>query len=188
MILKSRSRSVRRLLLGILLMIWMHASADTEDQLRVSIGIKLFPSVLAADTRIYNKKTESGVLHLVVVYQSHITSAEAVVNKMGEMSSLRGIPVRISIHPVTSLGDLMRMPVAGVFIAESLGSELSMLMEIARINSVIVFSPFEGDVERGVHSGMSVRDKILPYLNRHSLDSANIRLKAFFLKVAEVYE
>jgi hypothetical protein len=53
---------------------------------------------------------------------------------------------------------------------------------------VLLFSPFEGDVERGVATGFRVTDKVLPMVNTTSLKLSNIQLKAFFLRVAVKHE
>ena len=55
-------------------------------------------------------------------------------------------------------------------------------------NHIIVFSPFEGDVERGVQCGIAVQARVRPFLNMKSLKSAGVSLKPFFLKVAKKYE
>ncbi len=53
---------------------------------------------------------------------------------------------------------------------------------------VIVYSPFEGDVESGILGGLSIEAQVRPYLNRATLESSHIMLKEFFLKVAKVYQ
>ena len=75
--------------------------------------------------------------------------------------------------------------VVGVFLAEPLHDDLRLVLDFARSRNAMVFSPFEGDVERGAHGGISVRDRILPYINTSALQRDGIRLKAFFTKVAE---
>jgi hypothetical protein len=78
--------------------------------------------------------------------------------------------------------------VGGIFVAEAQPQELRTILDLARSHRVIIFSPYEGDVERGAHGGISVRDRILPYINVHALRLSGIELKVFFLKVAERYE
>jgi hypothetical protein len=51
---------------------------------------------------------------------------------------------------------------------------------------VVLYSPFEGHVERGVPAGIAVEAKVQPYLNLSALQAAGIELKPFFLKVAKV--
>jgi hypothetical protein len=50
-----------------------------------------------------------------------------------------------------------------------------------------VFSPFAGDVEAGVSSGLVVSDRILPYVNVEAMRLSGVQMKPFFLRVAEQY-
>lgn len=65
--------------------------------------------------------------------------------------------------------------------------QLAQLLEFARQWKILSYSPYEGDVERGVLGGVQVTDRILPLVNLHELDALNIQLKAFFYKVAAKY-
>jgi hypothetical protein len=55
-------------------------------------------------------------------------------------------------------------------------------------NSIISFSPYEGDIERGVQGGIAVEARVRPYLNLTALRNAGIRLKSFFMEVAKKHE
>lgn len=50
---------------------------------------------------------------------------------------------------------------------------------------IIIFSPFQGDVERGASGGILISDRILPYLNLETMHLSDIRIKPFFLRIAE---
>ncbi len=52
---------------------------------------------------------------------------------------------------------------------------------------MILYSPFEGDVERGVTAGLSIEAKVLPFVNQRTLEASGVELKPFFLKVAKVH-
>jgi hypothetical protein len=52
---------------------------------------------------------------------------------------------------------------------------------------VIVYSPFEGHVERGVLGGLAVEAQVRPYVNLTTLDASNITLKPLFFKVTKVF-
>ena len=69
-----------------------------------------------------------------------------------------------------------------------MGNNLDDLIEFVQQKQVLLFSPFEGDVERGVTAGFRVTDKVLPMVNMASLKLSNIYLKAFFLRVAVKHE
>jgi len=52
----------------------------------------------------------------------------------------------------------------------------------------MLFSPFKGDVEKVIHSGFVVSDRILPYINLTTIQQSRIKLKECFLKVSKYYE
>jgi hypothetical protein len=162
--------------------------ADTEEELRISIGIRLFPSVLAADQRIANKQNNKGRLPLLIIYRSNQAAATAIAKKIQAESTVKGIPLEVGTLTPEGLSIIEQIPPGGIFLAENIGDELPLAIAFSQKNSTILFSPFPGDVERGVQCGISVRDRILPYINTQSLELADIQLKTFFIKVAEVYE
>jgi len=52
---------------------------------------------------------------------------------------------------------------------------------------VIVYSPFEGDVERGILGGIAVEAQVRPYVNAATLTASNITFKSLFFKVTKVF-
>lgn len=167
---------------------WSPLSADTETELRISIGLKLFPSMLAADERLVDKKNDKGNLHILVVYQDQLGAAEAIARRLTSIPSIKGIPLHITVQAAATIGLNSESGTGGIFLADALGDELAGVIAFAEKNRVLLFSPFVGDVERGVHGGISVRDRILPYINPKSLEQADIQLKPFFIKVSERHE
>jgi predicted nucleotidyltransferase len=78
---------------------------------------------------------------------------------------------------------------AGVLMTQKMNAkQLQTLTVSANAKHMVVFSPFEGDVERGVQSGIAVEARVRPYLNTKALRNAQVRLKPFFMKVAKAYE
>jgi hypothetical protein len=51
---------------------------------------------------------------------------------------------------------------------------------------VILYSPFEGDVERGATAGVSIQSKVQPFVNAGTLKSSGIALRRFYLDHARV--
>ena len=54
----------------------------------------------------------------------------------------------------------------------------------------IVLTPMLNEFgwERGITAGMVVSDRVLPYLNIDAVEATGLRIKPFFLKIAERYE
>jgi hypothetical protein len=66
--------------------------------------------------------------------------------------------------------------------------DLKKIVKIAEENSCIVFSPFTGDVERGVVVGISVTNRVKPYFNIRALERSKIVINALLMKMSKRYE
>ena len=78
--------------------------------------------------------------------------------------------------------------VAAVFIAEPLRREaIGALIRFGVERHVIIYSPFEGDVEQGIAGGLSIEAQMRPFVNTAALRASQVTLKEFFLKVAKAF-
>jgi len=168
---------------------WLGAvAADEYDARRVTVGVNLFPAVLAADQDIGEKRSGKGLLVLLLVHRDDPVLVERLAAVLRDKGAIRGIPLRVDIVEVDNLHDHPRDGVAGVFVAQRLGTDMAKVLDYCRRNHLLSFSPFEGDVERGVAAGIAVSDRVLPYVNVAALDAVGLRIKPFFLRIAERYE
>jgi len=89
-------------------------------------------------------------------------------------------------------GPQMRREAAGIgesAVADLLGEELlRRVVQFGTDRKVISFSPFEGDVERGVLCGLSVEAKLSPFINTRTLKASGINMSPMVLKVAKTHE
>ena len=77
---------------------------------------------------------------------------------------------------------------AGIFLAQPPSDTTRRaLIKYGIEHHVIVYSPFEGDVESGILGGLSVEAQVRPYVNLSTLSASNISLKPLFFKVTKVY-
>jgi len=159
---------------------------ESENK-RLLIGIELFPSFLASDQHIKEKKDQENLLNILVLYQYDRKVAEDITSRLKSLGKIRGIAFRIIIASVNDIQYSSNQPIAGVFIAESL-LPLEPIIKKSIDHHYIVFSPFEGDVERGITGGIHISEKIVPFVNMSTLKKANIQLKSFFLRVSKKYE
>ena len=172
-------------LLAALLFLPGAIQADQTER-RIHIGLKVFPAVVAA-----NQSLPQGLnrpVRLLVVYLDDRQGALATAARLRELRAIRDRPVRVEVARSDRLPANGDLPVAGLFLAQWLNHRLQPVIRYARQRRAVLFSPFEGDVERGVMSGLSVRDRILPYVNPAALAAAGVRLKPFFLEVARRHE
>ena len=162
-------------------------TADTNTDRRIAVGGKLFSVLLAADQQAETKVTGKGSLSVGVLYADDERAAIAAQQAL-PLEDVRGIDVQLSVLP---LSDYLANPAPyfALFIAQRLNAEeLDQLVRKTTAAGVILFSPFEGDVEKGVLAGISVQASVRPYINQHTLRNSAVDIKPFFLKVAKIHE
>lgn len=165
--------------------------SDDFTERRITAGARIFRALLAADVDIIQKTSGNGELRLGLLYIDHTDNAEMAAAALGHRgdSRIRKMKIRIEIVSFDKCIANDKGPLAGVFVTQRLNAEnLRTLTAFASERRMVVFSPFEGDVERGVQSGIAIEARVRPYLNTKALRTAQVRLKSFFMKVAKAYE
>lgn len=166
------------------------AFADDISNRRVRAGARLFRSLLAAQTTLDTLVAADGKLHVVVFghdesLEPEVADLIAAGSEAGK-GSIHGLPVTIdAVDDVTALS--LKPQPAGVFLLSfQSDSNFNALARWSRTARIVLYSPFEGDVERGAMAGLSVEATVRPYLNLSQLRAAGIRIKPFYMKVAKV--
>lgn len=179
-------------LIGVLLSLLASAvvQADSYDERRMRAGARLFRALLVADLDLHSRVADDGALHIVLLGANSSEALELRRHILppgeGEAALVSGLPLQLQAAEMATLEQAVRP--AAVFVAEPLDDrELSRLVYWSRQHGVLLYSPFEGDVERGVMAGLSVEARVLPYLNEAALDAAGITLKPLFHKVSKVH-
>jgi len=158
------------------------------DQERILAGAVLFPSFLAADLNIANKRGTDGALMIMLVHAEKKSTAETLAWHLKKTKKIRGIPIRVELMTERSLDAYAGPLPAAIFLVDRLSRDLESVIHYGNEHHVLVFSPLEGDVERGVMGGIFISDKVHPYINLEALRSAKLHLKHFFLRVARRYD
>ncbi|WP_207689379.1 YfiR/HmsC family protein [Desulfonema limicola] len=161
--------------------------ADQVTQRRILAGLDLFPSFLAADRDIENKQTPDKELLLYIVISGMDEITAQIDGHLRNIRQVRGIPVRVEIVSNAEFQNYIGPVPAGIFLIQHV-PDINNIIQYSRENSIMIVSPFEGDVERGVMGGVFISDRILPLINMNAVKEAGIRLKSFFLRVAKIYE
>lgn len=165
------------------------AHADSQDERRVRTGARLFRALLAADVAIESKAQADGTLD-VAIFVSADASVAGITALIAppdapEEGRVRGLPLRLRRIAQVPAGGATPM---AVFLAIPLAdAELDQLIAWSIAHQVILYSPFEGHVERGVLAGLSIEAKVLPFINRRTLQASGVQLKPFFMKIAKVH-
>ena len=164
----------------------LHASE--REELRAWAGINLFVSFLVANQDISTKKNIDGKLTLILVYNDNEKLSEEMRRHLEKVRSIRGTPIEIITTNYDSINSFGDTPIAGIFLTQPLEEDIRSLIQFGIEKRVIVFSPFEGDVEIGVPAGIVVSSIILPYINLNTIKESKINIKENFLEIAETYE
>jgi len=163
--------------------------ADEALKRRVLVGLKVFPAVLAASQALEHKPAMRR-LHILIVYHDDRDYAEELAEALRSIKQIRDIPLRVETAPIASLQQHhdTRPPPFGIFLCQRNEEDIARVSRYGIDNGVITFSPFRGDVEQGILAGIVISDHILPLINKQTLAELPFGLKAFFLRVAEIYE
>lgn len=187
------SRKAKAVILAVLALFPLLAPAGTpeageRERWRVWAGLDLFPSVLAADQDIREKAGPDGTLLLLLLCRDNCPQAEEMARDLAEIKAIRDIPVTVKTAVPSELARHAGNPPAGIFLTRRFPDQLADIQAFARGHHRILFSPFAGDLEKGVCAGIAISDRILPQVNLSALKASEIRLKSFFLRIAKAHE
>lgn len=166
---------------------------DDNTERRITIGFRLFRTLLASDTDIERKIDLNKRLNVVLVTSEETTNKQIYIEKFnntghGEKGIIQGYQIAVKVATPSRL-PTFDFPVAGIYIIDHLSEDqLRSTISFGISHSTIIYSPFEGDVEEGVLAGIAVGIQVLPLINRQTLEKSQIALKPLFLKVAKIHE
>lgn len=187
----SKYKNLVFILIGIWLCLTSVAALGENSftERRISVGQKLFRSLLVAKLNYQNDMHSPNGFYVNLLYNDDAIKAKDLSEKLAkDLTVLHNHPV--TIRPISLQHYLQEnAPIAiGSFITENLADEqLEQVIEHSITNQHILFSPFEGDVEQGVMAGLSVESKVRPFVNMQALAQSQIELKSFFIKVSKQY-
>lgn len=179
------------LCLAVTLCLALPSVSDDFSDRRITAGARIFRALLAADVDIVRKVGSSNTLRLCLLYTGDTRNANMAGETLRSRDDSRIRKLEVTIDTISFDDYFMENgeQCSGVFLTETLNDDqINSLMNRSNDQGFIVFSPIEGDVERGVQSGLAVEARVRPYLNMNALQAANIQLKSFILRVAKQYE
>jgi hypothetical protein len=182
---------LRYLLLGLgLLFLISDAIASEVNERRIEIGLSLFPRVLAVDMQFHNKLNDDKKARLAFVYVHDKDKATLLAKMLASKNSIiANVPVRAVAVSVDELKEKSSQRFTGMFVVEKLSTgNVEQAIQYSVKNSVILFSPFSGDVERGVSIGLLITSRVWPYLNNKTIKNAGIQLNELLVKISKQYE
>lgn len=182
------------LLLGALLAVFGLASAavqaDSYDDRRVRTGARLLRSLLEADLGLEQRLRDRGQVAIWVVASSdsRLTDLLALLAPAGDAAPVRLLGRRLHAEVIAQPWVSQQPAPAAVFLAQRLdAAAFEQLRDWSIRERVILYSPFEGDVERGATAGLAIEARVQPFVNMGTLEASGIELKPFFLRVAKAH-
>ena len=164
------------------------ANANEKEMRRIMVGLKLFPAVIAADTQLAKKIDTQGNLSIYILYDDDAKLANNLAKRLTVVNKIKTIPISLKVTTYDDFINNGTSSAIAAFLAQTPNNKTQELLHRAISSSTLLFSPFKGDVEKGVHSGFIVSDRILPYVNLKTMQQSRIQLKAFFLRVSKHYD
>jgi hypothetical protein len=177
------------LMLWLLLATFVPAVADTFTDRRITVGQKLFRTMLVSNLNYKSNISSDDNIYVDLLYQYDNEQAKKLAKGLTlELATINGVPVIVRLFSITEYINGSQVSSLGAFITEKLDiNSINKVIAKGEINQHILFSPFEGDVEKGVMAGLSVESRVRPYVNIFALKQSNIEMKPFFIKVSKLY-
>ena len=131
------------------------------------------------------------LIQLIFLYRESKKRAQLLAEELeSENSNIGGMSINVNVMSISELlATDQKFSLAGIFISERLNdSDLKEIIKFTEKRKRIAFSPFTGDVERGVAVGISVTNRVKPYFNLHALKRSEIVINALLMKMSRRYE
>lgn len=200
----ARTGSVKKLSLLFLMLaipfLFVNTSMSAENLSydqggRIRTGLKMFRSMLLADRDIEKKTNKQSETDVVFLYQSNASKAKHLARsfvRMGRMQNkgqIKGSHIKVHLTRELDFIQETQLKPAAIFLVDPLiESKVQAVARYGKEHQIITFSPYEGDVENGILGGLVVESRIHPFINMKTLEESNVRIKPFFLKVAQAYD
>lgn len=188
---REKSRVVLIVLRRLLVLLCVPALlfAESFEDVKLRSGIKIFRVILKGDASLATKKAGDGSLLVLLVGAEGAPARFAdLAREMQAAGAIANLPVTVKPVAASSLA-AQADPVAGLFVAESLGDDLlHKTVQFGTDRKAITFSPFDGDVEKGVLCGVSFEAKVVPFINSKTLKASGINMSPTVLKVAKIHD
>jgi hypothetical protein len=184
--------SIRRLLGNLCALAVTSIVADDLSDVRAQAGAHLFRAFLSADVDVEKKTVDNNQLLILFLYADDKQRATSLATQfLGEAKdggTIRSLPLTVAYSSDDTMAAYKSRVPAGIFLAQPPNDATRRAVVRYDIeHHVIVYSPFEGDVENGVLGGLSVEAQVRSYGNLSTLSPSNISLKPLFFKVTKVF-
>ncbi len=168
---------------------------DEDVEQRLRIGLSLFRSLLASDLNLSGKTNRNNQLILLVIHQNNTTHVQSVVEQLANSGrgknkgKIRNLPIKVEMATESFFSQYQEDVPAGIYIAEDLSDDtLQAITDYGIAHHIIVYSPFDGHVQKGILGGLNIGIRVQPSINLKTLEKSGLHIKALFLEIAKTYE
>ncbi len=164
------------------------AELSYSDIERSKTLLRLMP--LVSEFRYYDNNPPT--VHFVILDETDSERAfgnrTLVLDKLKkDHTHIQQRPTQLSIETFETLKK-MEIATSVVFIQTHLSDiQINQLIDWANEKQVLLFSPFKGDVERGIHAGLKIQQQTRLYLNITALQKSGIQMQADIYRISEIY-
>jgi len=164
---------------------------DDVEKRRVDISLTVFPRIVAVDNNFRSKLNPENKVQLIFLYADRKDRAASLYKSLKQKNKNIGgmgvLATHVSVDDLLAVSNGKRS--TAIFLSERLSNDdLKKVVAFSEKRSRIVFSPFVGDVERGVTVGISVTNRVKPYFNLAALKRSGIVINALLMKMSKRYE
>jgi len=164
----------------------------------VWMGIDLFLTIVGEikdiDSKQNIEKNESYLL-LVLIYKDKKNFSEKLANYIAiKIQDIKGRQVKVEVTREPMALFASNKKIAGIFLVQKFlyhtddNNLFQNIIHFAQAKTIITFSPFYGDLKRGIVASMDISDIILPYINLTALEQSKIKINEFFLDICTIYK
>ena len=176
----------------LLMLIPSKLGGSEAENRRVQSGLRFFRTLLASDTGLRAKTVDKEQLLVLFIHAGNERRTRDLAKRFLQEGNPPGTILGLQLVAETTddatFAKYAKRRPAAVFVAEPLDDRA--LLPIIRYGisqRVIIYSPFEGHVERGVLGGLSVEAQVRPFVNLGTMEASHISLGSWFLRAAKVY-
>lgn len=183
-------RPYKRVLLLLLVFYLPVAYGGELEERRLTLSLSIFPKIVAVDKGLGSKLTKDSRINFLFLYdKSEVKARELAKLLKKKVPNLRGWKVDVTVENVRNISLIFPERAAAIFITERFSDiNIEKIIRAGISEQITVFSPFAGDVERGVTVGIDIGHRIMPYFNLNTLRASRVEVNEKLLKLSKRYE
>ena len=134
-------RNINRCLAGIVFLLFLlfsfSSSADEKELRRIMVGLKIYPSVVAADKLIQEKVDAQGYLLLYLLYEDNTKLARELADRLQQVGKIKNIPVKVNLVSIDDFIDGKSPENVSAFLVQSASQKVQKILDRASSSRIL---------------------------------------------------